>query len=170
LCLSEDFAKDLLHWRTSRPHDYRRSPLNSFPEADAAFGGGIAPGQPVRNVKLGDDEYLLDRIGSGAGFHVLVFTSEGDLTALVEQILIETHRLPIPIIRVLIRNRSWGTASRHAELEIADPAGQIARKFAAAAGTVYLLRPDLHVCARWRQTDAVQVCQALRIASCTPNA
>jgi 3-(3-hydroxy-phenyl)propionate hydroxylase len=170
LCLSEDFPKDLLHWRTSRPHDYRRSPLNSFPEADAAFGGGIAPGQPVRNVKLADDEYLLDRIGSGAGFHLLVFTGESDLTPAIEQILIETHRPPVPIIRVLIGNRPGVTASRHAELEIADPAGQIARKFAAAAGTVYLLRPDLHVCARWRQTNAVQVCRALRIAICAPNA
>ena len=104
-CLSEDFLKDLLHWRTSRPHDYHLSPLNSFPEADAAFSGGVARGQPARNVKLAEDDYLLDRFDARAGFHVMVFTGEEELTADLEQILIETQRQAFPVIRVLIGAR-----------------------------------------------------------------
>ena len=49
-------------------------------------------------------------------------------------------------------------------LVIADAAGHIAIKYGAHAGTVYVLRPDLHVCARWHKTDAAEVCRALRIA------
>ncbi len=168
-CLSEDFAKDLLHWRTSRPHDYRRSPLNSFPGANAAFDGGVAAGQPVRNVKLGDDDYLLDRIGAGAGFHLLVFAGEEDLTPELEQILIETRRQPTPVIGVLVGPRPERTSAARADVLVTDPLGRIAETYAAAAGTVYLLRPDLHVCARWRRTDAAQVCRALAIARCEPD-
>ena len=163
-CLSEDFLKDLLHWRTSRPHDYHLSPLNSFPESDAAFTGGVANGQPARNVKLADDDYLLDRFDAGAGFHVMVFTGEQDLTAGLEQILIETQRQAFPVIRVLISARPVEALAGRADLVIADAAGRIAIKYGAQAGTVYVLRPDLHVCARWRKTDAAQVCRALRIA------
>jgi 3-(3-hydroxy-phenyl)propionate hydroxylase len=164
LCLSEDFLKDLLHWRTSRPHDYHLSPLNSFSDADAAFTGGVASGQPARNVKLADDDYLLDRFDAGAGFHVMVFTGEEDLTAELEQILIETQRQAFPVIRVLIGARPVEGHAGRADLVVADAAGHIAIKYGAQAGTVYVLRPDLHVCARWHKTDAAEVCRALRIA------
>ena len=33
---------------------------------------------------------------------------------------------------------------------IADGDGEIARLFAAAPGTLYLLRPDLHIAGRWK--------------------
>jgi 3-(3-hydroxy-phenyl)propionate hydroxylase len=59
LSLSQDFPRDLLHWRTSRPHVYTGSPLNSFPEDDARFDGGVACGESARNVKLHDGSYLL---------------------------------------------------------------------------------------------------------------
>ncbi|HMK87355.1 MAG TPA: FAD-dependent monooxygenase [Steroidobacteraceae bacterium] len=170
LCLSEDFPKDLLHWRTSRAHEYRLSPLNSFPEADAAFTGGIATGHAVRNVKLGADDYLLDRLKARAGFHVLAFGGDGGRTADIERIFLEVARLEFPVIRVFIRappaaDRSSGAASAsHADVTIDDD-GRIARKYDAAAGTVYVLRPDLHVCARWRRTDATEVCRALAIGA-----
>lgn len=57
LSLSQDFVRPLYHWRTSRPHDYRDSPLNS--------GTGPA-GDPLPNLKLGAGEHLLDRLADGA--------------------------------------------------------------------------------------------------------
>jgi 3-(3-hydroxy-phenyl)propionate hydroxylase len=48
---------------------------------------------------------------------------------------------------------------------VADGAQRIAAKYGAHAGTVYVLRPDLHVCARWLNADAAQVCRAMRVAS-----
>jgi 3-(3-hydroxy-phenyl)propionate hydroxylase len=168
-CLSEEFPKDLLHWRTSRPHDYRLSPLNSFAEADAAFAGGIAIGQPVRNVKLGDDDYFLDRIDAGAGFHLIAFTDDGAPGGELDRILTEAAHQRFPVIRVLVGRRVDPSCASRAERVIADPQGRIAAKYAARSGTVYLLRPDLHVCARWREGTVAFVHGALRIAACAPR-
>jgi 3-(3-hydroxy-phenyl)propionate hydroxylase len=170
-CLSEDFLKDLLHWRTSRPHNYQLSALNSYPEANAAFADGIACGQPARNVKLADDDYLFDRFDAGAAFHVLIFARAAILSADVEQILLETGQQAFPVIRFLIGTRlDDGTHAARADLTIEDGDGRIARKYGAQDGTVYVLRPDLHVCARWLKTGAREVCRALRIAACTSAA
>ncbi len=165
-CLSEEFPKDLLHWRTSRAHDYRLSPLNSFGEADAAFNGGIAIGQPVRNIKLGDDDYFFDRLDAGAGFHLIAFAGDGELSGELERILAEAAHQPFSVIRVLVGRQADESHANRAELLIADPQGRIAAKFAAQAGTVYLLRPDLHVCARWLEGHARHVSRALAIAAC----
>jgi 3-(3-hydroxy-phenyl)propionate hydroxylase len=40
--------------------------------------------------------------------------------------------------------------SAHGPNAIADENGEIARLFAAAPGTFYLLRPDLHIAGRWK--------------------
>ena len=58
---------------------------------------------------------------------------------------------PMPIAREVPHRRS---------------ARRIAAKFAAQAGTVYLLSPDLHVCARWLEGHARHVSRALAIAAC----
>jgi 3-(3-hydroxy-phenyl)propionate hydroxylase len=169
LCLSEEWPKDLLHWRTSRPHDYRHSALNSDPAAEAGFSGGIGVGQPARNVKLGADDYLFDRIGSGAGFHLLVFCGTVPDPHL-DRILNVVTGQALPVIRVLIGPgaRAGGppAGGAPAEVLIGDADGHVARKYAAEAGTVYLLRPDLHVCARWRKPSAAGVCAALHRAAC----
>jgi 3-(3-hydroxy-phenyl)propionate hydroxylase len=169
LSLGEDFPKDLLHWRTSRPHDYHLSPLNSFPEADAVFTDGIALGQPARNVKLGDDDYLFDRFDALAGFHVVLFTADADLTDDLKQILLEATRQPFPVIRTLVSTRPAAPKGHGADLLILDAAGRVTRRYGARRGTVYVLRPDLHVCARWLTADAAQVSQALRIAAAYAN-
>jgi 3-(3-hydroxy-phenyl)propionate hydroxylase len=117
-------------------------------------------------VRIGDDDYLLDRFDAGAGFHVLVFTDDANLTDDLERILIETGRQSFPVIRVLIGIRPNDADVRRAELVIADAAGRIAIMYGAKAGTVYVLRPDLHVCARWRETDAGEVSRALQNAAC----
>ena len=42
-----------------------------------------------------------------------------------------------------------------------DPAGEVAKAYGAQAGSAYLIRPDMHVAARWQQVDAPAVHQAL---------
>ncbi len=55
LSLSEEFAKDLLHWRTSRPHKYRSSTfLNSPGGARRAQGGDRAGWRAP--VRLAEDD------------------------------------------------------------------------------------------------------------------
>lgn len=161
--LTEDFPKDLLHWRTSRPHTYASSPLNSFAEADAAFVGGIACGAPVRNVKLAEGDYLLDRLGAGAGFHLFLFTAAGGPDASQQAILAATAALPVPVIRVVV----GPDETKAGDIAIADPVGRIAAKYAADRGSAYLIRPDFHVAARWGQASAADICHAIRVATAT---
>jgi 3-(3-hydroxy-phenyl)propionate hydroxylase len=161
--LSEDFLKDLLHWRTSRPHDYHNSPLNSFPDADQKFSGGVGLGQPLRNVKLGSNDYFLDRIGSRAGFHLMVFVGEDGLTPNLREILTASTNEAFPIFRAVI-GTSAPAAAGVADVMITDEEGRISGKYEGTPGTVYLVRPDLHVCARWHRTSGEQVSQALRRA------
>jgi len=157
--LSENFLKDLMHWRTSRPHDYWNSPLNSYPEADREFHHGIACGQPMRNVKLSANEFLLDRIGSRAGFHLMIFVDEHGLTGDLQEILAAATNQPYPIHPLIVRPDDEPALDAGAGT-VADVEHRISLKYDAAAGTVYLIRPDLHVCARWRRATAEQVLYA----------
>jgi 3-(3-hydroxy-phenyl)propionate hydroxylase len=45
-----------------------------------------------------------------------------------------------------------------------DKDGLIARRYDMQAGTAYLLRPDQHVCARWRQLTPAKLQTALDLA------
>jgi 3-(3-hydroxy-phenyl)propionate hydroxylase len=49
---------------------------------------------------------------------------------------------------------------------IVDAQGLMAKRYDGQAGTTYLLRPDQHVAARWRQFDNTQVQQAVARATC----
>jgi 3-(3-hydroxy-phenyl)propionate hydroxylase len=48
---------------------------------------------------------------------------------------------------------------------IEDPTGLLAQRYDATAGTVYLFRPDQHVCARWRAFDLERVRAAISRAT-----
>jgi 3-(3-hydroxy-phenyl)propionate hydroxylase len=74
LSLTHEFVRPLYHWRTSRPHDYRDSPLNS--------GSGPA-GDPVPNLKLAEGEHLLDHLCDGA-FVLLSAVPRPDLEPVLE--------------------------------------------------------------------------------------
>lgn len=162
LSLSQEFPRDLLHWRTSRPHVYGNSPLNSFPQDDAAFDGGVECGEAARNVKLAADGYLLDRMR--AGFHLLCFAGDEGLSAELSQVLEDVRDRAVPVVLVVVCNRATADIKANADVVIEDKEGRVARKYAAQSGTVYLLRPDLHVCARWRQTSAAKIAAALDMA------
>lgn len=164
LSLSQQFPKDLLHWRTSRPHVYHSSPLNSFPDQDGAFAGGPRCGESIRNVKLGgDDDYLFDRFRTG--FHLMAFAGAGGLSDASRAVLHSTRGCPVPAVSVVVCARRTPELEAAADIVIDDPDGRVARKYAAADGSAYLFRPDLHVCARWRQPTAADVTTAIAIAA-----
>jgi 3-(3-hydroxy-phenyl)propionate hydroxylase len=74
LSLTQDFVRPLYHWRTSRPHDYVDSPLNSGPGA---------AGAPVPNLKLAANEHLLDHLCDGA-FVLLSCDQRPDLAPVLQ--------------------------------------------------------------------------------------
>ncbi len=132
--LSEGFAKDLLHWRTSRAHDYRSSPLSSFSDAQTGFSAGVACGQAARNVKLGEDDYLFDRLGTRGGFYAMIFIGGDEGRVRVEALLAEIGRRPFPVTRVLIGARGQGQDDALGEIAIADAEGRVAAKYGAQPG------------------------------------
>jgi 3-(3-hydroxy-phenyl)propionate hydroxylase len=44
---------------------------------------------------------------------------------------------------------------------LSDVQGRVAQRYDAAPGTAYLVRPDQHVCARWRMLEASDIEAAL---------
>jgi 3-(3-hydroxy-phenyl)propionate hydroxylase len=163
LSLSEDFPKDLLHWRTSRPHSYEHSPLNSFLRDNKAFDGGIGTGDPIRNVKLAEDDYLFDHLRE-PGFYLLCFCGEAKADKALEAVLAATCSGRTSLTRVVIGQEISSSLRNAANAAIPDPDRRIATRYAAIPGSAYLVRPDQHVCARWLRVTAESVSEALGLA------
>ena len=53
-----------------------------------------------------------------------------------------------------------------ADGDLDDRTGLLRERYDGKPGTCYLLRPDQHVCARWRRFDIDDVRAAIRRATC----
>jgi 3-(3-hydroxy-phenyl)propionate hydroxylase len=132
------FARTLVNsGRLSVPAVLHGSPL-STPDSDA-FTGPMAPGAAAADAPIaradGSTAWLLREACRVHGFTALVFghdeAAERSLQAL------KASDLPLHILRVQ---------------------GELATtRYDARPGTVYLLRPDQHVCARWREPSAADI-------------
>ena len=103
------------------------------PFAGSARLGGPAPDAPVR-CRDGRDGFLLEQLG---GRFDLIHVRGG-----------EAPRAPDGISLTVIG------------ADLADRSGLFAQRFDASPGATYLLRPDQHLCARWRAFDADKVMRA----------
>jgi 3-(3-hydroxy-phenyl)propionate hydroxylase len=140
------FARTLVNsGRLSVPAVLRDSPLNT-PDADA-FKGAMVPGAAAADAPTvradGSTGWLL-RECHVAQFTALVFGA-GEAAERSAAALKASDRA-LHIVRV----------------QDATPAGELAtQRYDAQPGTVYLLRPDQHVCARWRQPTAADIRTAI---------
>ncbi|MBN9430229.1 MAG: FAD-dependent oxidoreductase [Burkholderiales bacterium] len=142
------FARTLVNsGRLSVPAVLHGSVL-STPDRDE-FAGSVVPGACAADAPLqledGSTQWLLRRL-SGNGFAALVF---GDAQAAAGSLrAIETSGAALDVLRI-------GESA----------ANQLAwQRYDARPGTVYLLRPDQHVCARWRAPTAADISAALQRA------
>ena len=132
------FARRIVNsGRLSVPATLRSSPLNT-PDTDA-FSGAMVPGAPAVDAPLEDGGWLLRRL-AGNGFAALVFEGDGAAVSTGAEGIVPVEMIRLP---------ATGTA---------------AQRYDARPGTVVLLRPDQHVCARWRAPTAADVAAALRRA------
>ncbi|WP_415302150.1 FAD-dependent oxidoreductase [Alcaligenes sp. SJTW-7] len=149
------FARVLVNsGRLSLPSAYPDSPLNTADTHEFAACatplGACVPDAPIE--QNGQADWWLGQLGSG--FTLLEFgegqTSQPEaLEELVAQGL-------------MTRRRVWpaGTPAVQAQGDIIDSQDMLRQRYDAQPGSCYLIRPDQHLCARWRHLDG----QAVRIA------
>ncbi|QNP58891.1 FAD-dependent oxidoreductase [Paenacidovorax monticola] len=138
LARDHPFARRIVNsGRLSVPATLHGSPLNT-PDADH-FAGTQVPGAVLLDAPMeraGQPTWLLRELGEG--FTLIVFGPAPDWAAGMEG------------LKVL----SIGG-------DLADPRGLAAQRLDAQPGTAYLVRPDQHVCARWRAPSAPAVRAAI---------
>ena len=153
LAITQTFVRPLLHWRTSRPHEYVNSILNSPEDDNSLFAAGPADGAVMQNVRLGDDRYLMDM--PVRSFCLLYFTNDGVVPDSIEQIVQDWR----------VRGIELKLATVGQGGEVDDPLGRVWSAYGARhAGAAYLVRPDQHVCARWLSVTPPRLDAALRRA------
>ena len=166
LALTEDFAKPFVDPRQVQPWIYDQSPLTSPGVACEVFADGPPPGAPLQNIRLGENDFLLDHIGPG--FTVLYFagvTAGDTFAATFLPILREID----PLLRVLVVTKDKDGAVVVGDQCLHDPSHHLVERYGAGPGTLYLVRPDRHVVGRWRHPDASTVTAALQRALGEPH-
>ncbi|WP_300711039.1 FAD-dependent monooxygenase [Limnohabitans sp.] len=163
LSLTQEFVRPLYHWRTSRPHEYTHSMLNSMGDDNGLFKSGPAHGAPPQNVRLGANDFLLDHLGGG--FDLLYFT-DTDLPESLQQVIkiARAKGMPLKVIAVGAAQPVAG-ADKH----LPDTDGHLRARYGVPVdesgnGAAYLLRPDQHICARWLTLDTTRLQAALNTA------
>jgi 3-(3-hydroxy-phenyl)propionate hydroxylase len=160
LSLTQEFVRPLYHWRTSRPHEYTHSMLNSKGDDNGLFKAGPAHGAPPQNVRLGADDFLLDHLGGG--FDLLYFTDAEAIPADL-QAVVQAARAKGVTIKVIAAGSA--KAVMGADLSLPDSNGHLRTRYGIPAnGGAYLFRPDQHICARWLTLDATRLQAAINTA------
>ena len=150
LSLTQEFVRPLYHWRTSRPHEYTHSMLNSRGDDNALFKTGPAHGAPPQNICLSADNYLLDHLGGG--FDLLYFTEQDAVPQALCEVVNGVRQQGVPVRIVAVGS---GQTVAGADTTLMDADGHFRHRYGVvASGAGYLLRPDQHVCARWLTLDA----------------
>ena len=141
LARTEAFARPLVNsGRLSTPTPYLSSSLNT-PDEDA-FEGRMLPGTNCADAPIsidGQAGWLLNQLGQG-----FVLLSFGPAS-------------PVKVGNITAKVLEVGK-------DVLDSQGLLKQRYDGQPGTVYLIRPDQHVAARWRAFDAAGVTQALRRA------
>ncbi|MGA0794462.1 MAG: FAD-dependent oxidoreductase [Quisquiliibacterium sp.] len=147
LARDHEFARRLVNsGRLSVPATLTNSPLNT---ADTdAFRGAMQPGAPLTDAPVttasGEPQWLLRALAPE--FTLIVFGESRDwMTGLPN----------VAVLRISI--------------DLLDKQGLVAQRLDATPGTAYLIRPDQHVCARWRHPSEASVRAALARAICASH-
>jgi 3-(3-hydroxy-phenyl)propionate hydroxylase len=156
------FARKLVNsGRLSVPSFITDSPLNTL-DVDT-FAGAMVPGAPMDDAPMqcdGDAVWLIDCVGGS--FQCLVFIDDvAQLDASICQSLLALRDASVSIEPVLISKRAGAIEGMRV---LVDVQGLFAKRYDAQSGSVWLVRPDQHIAARWRSFAVQAVQQALHVA------
>jgi 3-(3-hydroxy-phenyl)propionate hydroxylase len=156
LSKSQPFARTLVNsGRLSVPATLHRSTLNT-PDVET-FAGRMMPGAAAADAPLvradGTLTWLLHELGTE--FTALIaIGKEGGAYALQN---LDSAGTSLKVLRVAI-------AAHAVSHDLIDAQGTLTQRYDLQAGTMYLFRPDQHVCARWRRPSATQIKAAIERA------
>ncbi len=157
LSLTQTYVRPLFHWRTSRAHDYLDSRLNCRIDDNHRFSTGPVNGAPLQNIRFSENDYLFDHLG--ASIYLLYFSEEPELPASLKllQDAVTEQGIPFEIIRI---SEKLNVTNRDVKI-LRDPYGHMCERYGASDGSAYLVRPDQHVAARWKQLDTGDLLKAI---------
>jgi 3-(3-hydroxy-phenyl)propionate hydroxylase len=159
------FARKLVNsGRLSTPSTYAVSMLNTPDEE--TFAGSMVPGAPAADAPItvnGHAGWFLPHIGNA--FCGVWFSGgkplSGDTISALRSLANGK-----PAIKPLVIVPEGTRIGLSDMMVLEDRGGMLAQRFDAEAGTYYLLRPDQHVCARWRRLYIDEVRAAMARATC----
>ena len=156
--LSEEmpFARQLINsGRLSSPHFYKDSPLNSMD--DPLFKSeGASPGELSIDTSVfeGDDAvWLLTELGTQ--FCLLIFVDEPLFFSNKIRHLRELACSWQPKIKIVFVS-DQEIDSKNGALILSDKNNTCFKKWAAKPGSVYLIRPDQYIAARWKDSPPLK--------------
>lgn len=159
LAKEQPFARKLVNsGRLSTPSTYVDSALNTPDAGD--FSGGVPPGAAATDAPLlkhGAPAWLLGLTGNA--FTGIYYAGAADDRAVL-QAAEALAGDAVPVRTLVVAPAGHAGAGM---LEDAD--GLFARRYDAAPGSFHLLRPDQHICARWRAFDQQAVRDAVARAT-----
>ena len=163
------FARRIVNsGRLSVPAVLTRSPLNTPDREGDIFSCALVPGAVSADAPVkvdGRNAWFLNQIASG-DFTGLYFCGMADDIAATTAQLAALADSPIPVRPVIVIARGARACAVSKGVVVEDCEGMLAHRFDARPGTFYLLRPDQHVCARWRTLNPDAIAAALSRATC----
>jgi len=156
-----DFARKLTNsGRLSDTAILLDSALNT-PDEDV-FEGDMVPGSVMGDAPVSGqngEQWLLNSLGNH--FTCLIFVNSVDDLSLSQLEAIDIlQQDKIQLIPLVVVTRQPITTIDDIQI-LSETDGVSKQRFDALPGTTYLIRPDQHVCARWRSLDVDKVRQSL---------
>jgi 3-(3-hydroxy-phenyl)propionate hydroxylase len=153
LALVDPGVRSLINPRQTAPVEYRGSPLNQADQPDhgAAFTGDARAGMPAPEARLQTPQgpgHMTALFGSG--FVALYFSDEPVHPSSIRTISEWPGRGAAALRFVRVAARGAPDAGT-----VIDDLGQAWQRYDAAQGTLYLIRPDGYVLARWRKSASI---------------
>lgn len=145
LSLEHEFVRPLYHWRTSRPHAYVHSLLNSKQDDNAKMAEATESGTLIPNLKFSDGTFLYDYMNGHFSVVLVNYNAEISNQLLAEINALKKRNIPIQLIVLNVDSK----AIPQVEINLSISLDSAKERMYSDGNAIYLVRPDHHINARW---------------------